>query len=546
MRISVFVFSFGLVFGTCAKAAAQTCTASGSTLTAASCNAADVQACFNAATSSTTQINIPTGTCGWSTEDSFTVPSGNTSLSVTGAGSLTTDGGGDSTVIVDNDSTNNPLIAVNTGAVSDYFRFAGITMEGGSGAVKYNGLLMVSGNSQKMRLDHDTFNSQTYSSPGDGKAVVTTGCVYGVVDHNVFTLYRLANGIDIKDPSCGGDSNGDYNWTLGPEFGTNQFVFIENNTFSSSAADGFANDCVEGGRFAFRFNTFNGSTVQGHATGSAGDQRSCRAVVSYKNTYNVSTTGGATTEAYFLTGGTALVWGNTFPAVSGQTAGYKNLIYVDEDRLNTATYHQSTPPNGWGYCGTQQTGTPSGWDGDTNSSGYPCIDQEGRGKGDLLTGMFPRKCDSTTGCTTYNGTGPHQALEPLYAWDNIWATVTNYNGEYIGSNDPATFEANRDYYTCTTPGTGSCTGFTGASGVGSGTLANRPPACTVGTAYWATDQGNWNQSGSGGQGELFVCSKTNTWSLYYEPYTYPHPLIGSSGSAATAPQPPTGLKATVR
>ena len=37
------------------------------------------------------------------------------------------------------------------------------------------------------------------------------------------------------------------------------------------------------------------------------------------------------------------------------------------------------------------------------------------------------------------------------------------------------------------------------------TLANRPAICTPGVGYWATDQGNWNQSGNGGQGQLFVC-----------------------------------------
>ena len=68
--------------------------------------------------------------------------------------------------------------------------------------------------------------------------------------------------------------------------------------------------------------------------------------------------------------------------------------------------------------------------------------------------------------------------------------------------------ANRDYYSesfnqaiqasQTTP-------FAGTSGTGHGTLANRPAICTPGVGYWATDQGNWNQSGNGGQGQLFVC-----------------------------------------
>ena len=66
---------------------------------------------------------------------------------------------------------------------------------------------------------------------------------------------------------------------------------------------------------------------------------------------------------------------------------------------------------------------------------------------------------------------------------------------------------------------------TATAGLGHGTLANRPATCTPQVGYWATDQGSWNQSGIGGQGQLFVCTAPNTWTLYYTPYTYPHPLI---------------------
>jgi hypothetical protein len=57
-------------------------------------------------------------------------------------------------------------------------------------------------------------------------------------------------------------------------------------------------------------------------------------------------------------------------------------------------------------------------------------------------------------------------------------------------------------------------------------------------AYWATDQGNWNQSGNGqGSGVLYQCTATNTWSVYYTPYTYPYPLQGN-GNNPLPPQPP--------
>lgn len=53
-------------------------------------------------------------------------------------------------------------------------------------------------------------------------------------------------------------------------------------------------------------------------------------------------------------------------------------------------------------------------------------------------------------------------------------------------------------------------------------------ACVVpgGVGYWATDVGTWNSNGGPGeQGTLFLCSAANTWTAYYQPYFYPHPLI---------------------
>ena len=78
--------------------------------------------------------------------------------------------------------------------------------------------------------------------------------------------------------------------------------------------------------------------------------------------------------------------------------------------------------------------------------------------------------------------------------------------------------------------------FGGTSGTGWGTLANRPTTCTPGVAYFGTDQGSWNTSTSNpygvqqnsADGVLYKCTAPNTWTLYYTPYTYPHPLQTSS------------------
>ena len=85
------------------------------------------------------------------------------------------------------------------------------------------------------------------------------------------------------------------------------------------------------------------------------------------------------------------------------------------------------------------------------------------------------------------------------------------------------------------------TSFNGSSGVGAGTLAARPSTCTAGVGYWVTNEGSWNTKlPPNTSGQFYRCTAGNTWTLYYTPYTYPHPLRGG-GSVA----PPTNLKAVV-
>jgi len=89
----------------------------------------------------------------------------------------------------------------------------------------------------------------------------------------------------------------------------------------------------------------------------------------------------------------------------------------------------------------------------------------------------------------------------------------------------------------------SCTASSCSSGVGVGSV---PPTgtCTTGAGYWQTQGSSWNTKlAAGTSGRFYRCASTNTWTLYYTPYTYPHPLRSSSSS--TTLLPPSNVSAVV-
>jgi len=167
-----------------------------------------------------------------------------------------------------------------------------------------------------------------------------------------------------------------------------------------------------------------------------------------------------------------------------------------------------------------------------------CVDQIGRGQGNYVSGSTPSPVSAI-----------NQALDPVYAWDNSGAGHITHAG--FGVTYGTEVENNRDWYTDAMNGsptvqTSPTSPFNATTGVGFGTLANRPTTCTPSVGYFATDQGTWNNSGNSfGQGELFVCTATNTWTLHFTPYVYPHPLI-AGGTTGTSVNPPTNLAATVQ
>jgi hypothetical protein len=490
------------------------------TVTAASCNQSDVSKALSSATAGGTTVIIPAGTCTWSSTLSYTQV-GN--LIIQGSGNQSTLGGGDQTIIVDNVSkTGSPNQSLSIHTISNAtFRITAITFQGGTPKTiqGFAGSLRIDGNSQSVRVDHMHFWNL------NDVGVQLDGWEYGVVDHCVFDLGSTLGtvfGVRAEHDTWNNDNNGNGSWSDLPYFGTNKAIYVENNVFNctyfeSTGFGCYGGDDENGAHFVLRDNTFNDTYVLIHDMAS--DERAPRMFEIYQNTFNNTDPSKALASAIQVRTGTGMIWGNTVNKLPG-------IGSLWNDRSQNALSFGSTPSN-WGYCGTQFG--PSNWDGNTDSTGYPCLDQIGRGKGDELSGLFPNKVNRTTG----NISWPHQAVEPLYEWLDSW-NGPGY-GSYWGNTTGNVVVMNRDYYIwcapSSAPSNGGCSTFSGAVGTGSGLLSARPSSCsagpggnTPGVAYWATDTNT-----------LYVCNPTNTWTAYYTPFTYPHPLTLGSDPAPAAP-----------
>jgi hypothetical protein len=499
-------------------------------INAASCNALDVQAAFNQVTASTTTVSIPAGKCTWTTAVTLKVPVANLNLSVIGAGNLSTVGGGDGTVITDSYVSSQPLLSLETGTPASFLRFAGITLQGGNAGgtadTKFGGIVQISGASQNFRLDHCHFNTTTYTAaPIEAAGMRIVSQVYGVVDHNLFD--GAGEKVQVYFYTYGGSSWGDGAWNDVTAFGSSSFIFVENNTVNGTGDA--MDDCKQGGKLVIRYNTLNSSWVLEHGLGQGTTrERGCRALEVYNNAFNAPAT-PLIFDTFFLSGGPAMIYNNSAPQ------GYQVFAWLPNIRDDSG-HQEPAPPASFGFCGNaidSQT-TDSPWDQNTDAtSGYACLDQPGRGQGDLLANNFPNATNVTLGSATW----PRQKLEPIYEWLDTWTAPPDYNTDPFQTLTPLQVQANRDWFQYNSS-------FNGTSGTGAGLFAARPATCTSnsvsypagnspGVGYWATDQNT-----------LYVCTATNTWTAYYTPFTYPHPLISSQPSSS-APAAPTGLTANV-
>jgi hypothetical protein len=523
--------------------------------TAASCEnkagQTDVQDAITA-TSSGGTVTVPAGSCTWTTQ-----------LSVSGK-ALTIQGAGIGSTNITLGTGATIPIDITTTTVNKV-RITGFTFI--KGTLTATVWIEVDASTSSdwfaldaIRIDHNRF----FDNGTLSQRILNISQVFGLIDHNTFdidadcTNCQWINHNGTKDSDDGGYTA----WAQsGMDPGTQYALFIEDNVFdrqfsgTESLVEGYG-----GSRTVFRFNTVtNGHTGQ-HGLDS-GDRRGGYFQEEYGNTFAQN---DESTDAGTARGGVSIYFGNTHtgsPGYTGMTLFYPRPI---------SSYTNDPAMQNWKTCdGTQYDVASATLSdiGSRRSTTYGTVARFSNANPDalpLLTGaatgdaIRPLDGPGTDGypCRDQLGVKHNQLFSSMYAWNNgtgIAFVENQFDCITGGSNSTALCQAgfrmnhwiasDRDYYQGASGiQTNATTPFNGTTGVGWGTLANRPTTCTTGAnagqgvGYWATDQGSWNTSStnpegvqqSGADGVLYQCTATNTWTAYYTPYTYPHPLQGAS------------------
>lgn len=423
--------------------------------------------------------NVTSAISSSSNGDTVVVPAGSCSWSaeVSIDKSITLQGSGSDLTIISNASL---------GIHAPYVKITGFTFSGGN----------IAPNAENFRIYRNKFVTSGES--------ITIGGVYGLIDSNTFSFSGTnAEMVKIYGP--------DNSWTTASSYGTASAVYVEENTFSTTQGLG-SSQVVQtnyNGRAVVRYNTITNAKIDAHGIWSNGDpnhygdwtnptENSARSIEIYGNHFRPSSGSPTWWFSIELRGGTGIVFNNDFVGTSQ---------YNNEGRPNVYLHD---------YCNVASDG---------NCLGYYLTPDRYPGRGQL-------------------GRGVNQTLEPIYLWGNtingtwfntsredwpVAAAITQYGRSYTADE---IVKKNRDYYEYNSS-------FSGTTGVGIGTMATRPATCTTGVGYWATDQGSWNTTGA--DGVLFKCTSTNTWTQYYTPYIFPHPLRNGELPSPTLTIP-QGLK----
>ncbi len=346
-----------------------------STVNATSCSLADVQGAVDAVANGGT-VRVPAGTCTWADSVSWK----NKNVKVIGAGK-------DATVI-----NCSGCFSIQSTALTSAFsrwRISGMTLQGAApGGIVITIWDNFGGWHYGWRIDNMRFR---YPGAGSGYGIFIGGPTYGLIDHNEWQWGNglaiiVAAQLDSEYPASLTNPQGGYVLSQPLEMGTPKAVYVEDNSFVSTAPGGCAayDTSSGGGRAVFRYNTVTGCLYYSHWTRTVEIGGVLHEI--YRNRF----AGNAAFDSYpvRLEAGTGVIFGNT-------NLMSDNYALLDERR----GFMEDSEV--FGACDGSKS-----WDGnagDPAAPGWPCLGQIGRAPGRSIAQIMA---------------GSKQMSAPLHVWGN--------------------------------------------------------------------------------------------------------------------------------
>ena len=322
----------------------------------------------------------------------------------------------------------------------------------------------------------------------------------------------------IHTEACGRGRYGDGSWAAPANYGSSQFLFIEDNTFTCTRTtlQGTLTDGYNGARFVVRHNSINNFVIGNHGTESPGRGRSSRAMEIYNNQidcqdFNRFVSGNR--------GGGELFHDNTITNCGGASTS-----------ATLSAFRMEAPFRQWGGA----DGT-NGWD--KNNPGNPFYSGTAASAGDLTVTVSgrPWTVNQWDGYTIQktSGSGGFAYIESNTANTITFRPGFNSNLSFTAGD---TFKINKVDQSIDQPGVGQSTLLSGDNPTPPPNWTQVAEPCYI-----------WNNTTDGQPFNTFSPETSNikqglhyfnnTAMTGYTDYVYPHPLVTEH---ATPTPTPTG------
>jgi len=470
--------------------------------------AASVQSIHNNQARNGDTITLPAGILHWTT-------------GVTISKAITLQGAGVGTTVIKDGVQSGQLIRV-TLVGNSLTRITGIEFQDGGRTNRASDILRVVGsntNASKFRLDH----CRCYNL--NGASVFDT--VIGVIDHNTFVIDRTGLPINIYDSYWNGRTQGDGSWAAPTGFGTDRFLFIEDNLFThSDPSQKGITDCYGGGRFVVRHNNIFNGLISNHGTESTGRTRGGRAMEVYNNTFT------GTDLNRFVGGvrsGGVLFHHNVVSGYWGNSATF--------ELENYRNFHVFDPWGGADGTNAWDLNSPTVFFAGTaaaNSSGTTLTVSGVNWATNYWAGYTLRRTTDTCNSGTSN-----------FSWilSNTSNTITYANTALFPGESAMSFcagdsfEIRKVLHALDQPGRALGSLIIGTPPIRPGGWNNQ---VTEPCYSWNNTTGNAPVNFSAGPGVTAnVHYLNNTAKPDYTPYVYPHPLVAAQPPAPPPTPPPS-------